>query len=177
MCPDFYHFLSYCAGRTKTAKLGSIVIVLPWHDLLRAAEEIPMLDNISGGHVILGIGRGAGKVEFDGFHLDMGESRERFIEAARDVLGALENDYMQYDRAFYKQPKKEIRPAPFKSFRDRTYAAAISSESSRIMAELGIGILITPQKPWDAVAEELEAYRAIFRKRNSLEAPPPIFAG
>ena len=177
MCPDVYQFLSYCAGRTKTAQLGSMVIVLPWHDPLRAAEEIAMLDNISGGRVILGIGRGAGKVEFDGFRLDMGESRERFVEAAQAVLGALENGYMEYDGAFYKQPKKEIRPAPFKSFRDRTYAAAVSPESSRIMAELGIGILIIPQKPWDAVAEELEAYRAIFRETNGLEAPPPISAG
>ncbi|MED5359565.1 MAG: LLM class flavin-dependent oxidoreductase [Pseudomonadota bacterium] len=49
--------------------------VIPWHDPLRAAEEVAMLDNISGGRVILGIGRGAGKVEFDGFRLDMGESR------------------------------------------------------------------------------------------------------
>ena len=126
MCPDVYHFLSYCAGRTKTAQLGSMVIVLPWHDPLRAAEEIAMLDNISGGRVILGIGRGAGKVEFDGFRLDMGESRERFVEAAQAVLGALENGYMEYDGAFYKQPRKDIRPAPFKSFRDRTYAAAVS---------------------------------------------------
>ena len=98
--------MSYCAGRTKTAKLGSMVILLPWHDLLRAAEEIAMLDNISGGRIILGIGRGAGKVEFDGFRLDMGESRERFVEAAQAVLGALENGYMEYDGAFYKQPKK-----------------------------------------------------------------------
>ena len=45
------------------------------------------------------------------------------------------------------------------------------------MAELGIGILIIPQKPWDAVAEELKAYRAIFRETNGLEAPPPISAG
>ena len=67
MCPDVYQFLTYMAGRTKTAKLGSMVIVLPWHDPMRAAEEISMLDNISGGRVILGLGRGAGKVEFEGF--------------------------------------------------------------------------------------------------------------
>ena len=41
MCPDVYQFLSYCAGRTKTAQLGSMVIVLPWHDPLRAAEDLP----------------------------------------------------------------------------------------------------------------------------------------
>ena len=171
MCPDVYQFLSYCAGRTKTAQLGSMVMVLPWQDPLRAAEEVAMLDNISGGRVILGIGRGAGKVEFDGFRLDMGESRVRFVEAAQAVLGALETGEMAFSGKYYNQPKTGIRPKPFKSFRDRTYAAAVSPESSRIMAELGIGILIIPQKPWDAVAKELHKYRAVFRDVNGKEAP------
>ena len=136
-------YISFCR-RTKTAHLGSLVLVLPWHDPLRAAEEVAMLDNISGGRVILGIGRGAGKVEFDGFRLDMGESRVRFVEAAQAVLGALETGEMAFSGKYYNQPKTGIRPKPFKSFRDRTYAAAVSPESSRIMAELGIGILIIP---------------------------------
>jgi alkanesulfonate monooxygenase SsuD/methylene tetrahydromethanopterin reductase-like flavin-dependent oxidoreductase (luciferase family) len=177
MCPDVYQFLAYCAGRTTTAKLGSMVIVLPWHDPLRAAEEIAMLDNLSGGRVILGIGRGAGKVEFDGFRLDMGESRERFVEAAQAVLGALESGVMDFQGQYYHQPKVTLRPAPFESFRARTYAAAVSPESSRIMAELGVGILVIPQKPWDAVREELERYRAVFRESNGRDAPPPIAAG
>ena len=79
MVPDVYQFLTYMAGRTEKAQLGSMVIVLPWHDPLRAAEEISMLDNLSGGRVILGLGRGAGRVEFEGFRLDMGESRPRFV--------------------------------------------------------------------------------------------------
>ena len=58
MCPDVIQFLSYMAGRTKHVQLGSMVMVLPWHDPMRAAEEVSMLDNLSGGRVILGIGRG-----------------------------------------------------------------------------------------------------------------------
>ena len=49
MCPDVVQFLSYMAGRTRTAKLGSMVVVLPWHDPMRVAEEVSMLDNLSGG--------------------------------------------------------------------------------------------------------------------------------
>lgn len=177
MCPDVYQFLTYMAGRTKTAKLGSMVIVLPWHDPIRAAEQISMLDNISGGRVILGLGRGAGKTEFDGFRLDMGESRERFIEAAEIVLSGLDQGYVEYDGSFYQQPRKDIRPAPFKSFRDRTYAAAVSPESSRIMARLGVGILIIPQKPWEHVEKELAEYRRIFHEEQGRDAPPPISAG
>src|SRR5438132_1903277 len=78
MCPDVLQFLTYMAGRTQRAQLGSMVVVLPWHDPLRVAEEVSMLDNISDGRLILGLGRGAGRVEFDGFRLSMDESRERF---------------------------------------------------------------------------------------------------
>src|SRR5262252_11132493 len=49
MCPDVVQFLAYMAGRTKTAQLGSMVVVLPWHDPMRVAEEVSMLDNLSGG--------------------------------------------------------------------------------------------------------------------------------
>ena len=65
--PTSLQFLSYMAGRTTHVQLGSMVVVLPWHDPMRVAEQISMLDHLSGGRMILGLGRGAGKVEFDGF--------------------------------------------------------------------------------------------------------------
>src|SRR6267142_1634427 len=163
MCPDVLQFLTYMAGRTQRAQIGSMVVVLPWHDPMRVAEEISMLDNISGGRLILGLGRGAGKVEFDGFRMPMDESRQRFVESAEMLLKGLEAGYCEYDGQFVKQPRAAIRPAPFKSFRGRTYAAAVSPESLPIMARLGVGILIIPQKPWKEVARELEAYREVYR--------------
>src|SRR5215831_18436615 len=60
MCPDVLQFLTYMAGRTKNIKLGSMVVVLPWHDPIRVAEQISMLDHISEGRMVLGMGRGAG---------------------------------------------------------------------------------------------------------------------
>jgi alkanesulfonate monooxygenase SsuD/methylene tetrahydromethanopterin reductase-like flavin-dependent oxidoreductase (luciferase family) len=177
MCPDVLQFLSYMAGRTTRAALGSMVVVVPWHDPMRIAEEVSMLDNLSDGRLILGLGRGAGKVEFDGFRLSMDEARPRFVEAAQMLLEGLERGYCEYQGDFVRQPRADIRPAPFKSFRGRTYAAAVSPESARIMAELGVGILIIPQKPWPEVAKELETYRAIYREVNGAEAPAPISAG
>jgi alkanesulfonate monooxygenase SsuD/methylene tetrahydromethanopterin reductase-like flavin-dependent oxidoreductase (luciferase family) len=177
MCPDVLQFLTYMAGRTRRAQLGSMVVVLPWHDPLRVAEEVSMLDNISGGRVILGLGRGAGRVEFDGFRLSMEESRPRFVESAEMLLRGLETGYCEYDGAFVKQPRAAIRPAPFQTFRGRTYAAAVSPESAPVMASLGVGLLIIPQKPWSEVARELETYREVYRTVNAAEAPAPICAG
>ena len=45
------------------------------------------------------------------------------------------------------------------------------------MAQLGVGILIIPQKPWELVVRELAEYRALFREVNGREAPPPVVAG
>ena len=177
LCPDVLQFLTYMAGRTRTIRLGSMVVVLPWHDPIRVAEQVAVLDHVSGGRFIFGIGRGLGRVEFEGFRVDMNESRERFVEYAQMILKGLEEGYCEYDGRFLRQPRRDIRPFPFKTFRGRTYAAAVSPESSRIMAELGLGILIIPQKAWQAVAEELREYRALYRQVNGSEPLPPIAAG
>ena len=153
--------------------MGSMVIVLPWHDPMRVAEEVSMLDNLSDGRMILGIGRGLARVEYGGFGQDMSQSRARFVESAEMLLNGLENGYCEYDGELIKQPLRDTRPAPFKSFKGRTYAAAISPESSRIMAELGVGLLIIPQKPWEEVAKELNTYRDVYLSVNQAEALLP----
>jgi len=141
------------------------------------AEQVVMLDHMSNGRFIFGIGRGLGRVEFEGFGVNQEDSREIFTESAQMILEGLERGYCEFDGRFIKQPKRNIRPRPFKSFRGRTYAAAVSPESSLIMAKLGIGILIIPQKPWDLVARELNDYRSTFRDANGTDAPPPIVGG
>src|SRR5580700_8742897 len=67
MCPDVLQFLTYFAARTERVQLGSMVVVLPWHNPMRVAEQVVMLDHYSNGRFILGLGRGLGRVEFEGF--------------------------------------------------------------------------------------------------------------
>ena len=177
MCPDVLQFLSYMAGRTERVQLGSMVVVLPWHDPMRIAEQFSVLDHLSGGRAIIGVGRGLGRGGFGGFRLDMSESRTRFAESAKMLVDSLENGVAEFDGELIKQPKVDIRPKPYKSFQGRTYAAAVSPESSLALAQLGLGILIIPQKPWSEVENELKAYREIFQEVNGAPAPPPIVVG
>jgi alkanesulfonate monooxygenase SsuD/methylene tetrahydromethanopterin reductase-like flavin-dependent oxidoreductase (luciferase family) len=177
MCPDVLQFLTYMAGATRAIQLGSMVCVLPWHDPLRVAEQVSMLDCLSRGRVIFGMGRGTGKVEFDGFRTEMSTARLRFKESAELVLTALETGVAEYHGELIEQPRVDLRPRPFKSFRGRTYAAAISPESARIMAEMGVGLLIIPQKPWNGVERELAEYRETYLEATGEYAPPPVVAG
>ena len=174
MCPDVLQFLSYMAGRTEHAKLGSMVVVLPWHDPVRVAEEFVMLDNLSDGRVVVGVGRGLARVEYQGFRLDMNQSRTRFNESAEMLVNALEQGFAEFDGELVQQPRVEIRPNPFKTFEGRTYAAAISPESSVVLAKLGVGVLIIPQKPWNDVQNELASYRATYQEVNEGEPPAPV---
>ncbi len=177
MCPSVFQFLTYMAGCTQKIQLGSMVAVLPWHDPLRVAEQVAMLDVISGGRTILGMGRGTGRVEFDGFRVAMPEARARFAEAADMVLTGLEQGWCEYHGEYVQQPRVDLRPRPHRSFQGRTYAAAVSTESAEIMAKMGVGILIVPQKPWHVVQAELAQYRATFKAATGRTAPAPYCAG
>jgi alkanesulfonate monooxygenase SsuD/methylene tetrahydromethanopterin reductase-like flavin-dependent oxidoreductase (luciferase family) len=149
------------------------VIVLPWHDPVRVAEEIAMLDALSGGRMILGIGRGLGRVEFDGFRVPMDESRERFVESATMILEGLERGFVELDGKHFQQPRRDIRPAPFRTFRGRTFAAAVSPESMPVMARLGVGLLVIPQKPWESVRTDFEVYHRVWAETHGAQSSPP----
>lgn len=174
MVPDPTQVLAYLAARTTTIKLGSMVIVLPWHHPVRITESIASLDILCGGRFLLGIGRGLGRIEFEGLGVPMGESRERFVEMAEIVLGALETGYVEYAGRHYRIPKRMLRPEPLRSFQGRRYSAAVSPESIDIVARLGLGLVVLPQKPWATIADELELYRARYEEINGEPAPPPI---
>jgi len=107
----------------------------------------------------------------------MGDSRELFVEYGEALLKGLESGVMEYHGKHYKAARDRHPPAPYKSFRGRTYAAAVSPESARIMAKLGVGLLIIPQKPWREVEKELTEYNTLFREINGTDAPQPISAG
>jgi len=173
LSPDPVQFLTYVAGRHPGVRLGTGVIVLPWHDPLRCAEQIILLDNLSGGRLILGLGRGLSHSEYRGYRVDMETSRERFVAYAQMVLEALETGVMEADNEFITQPRVELRPRPRHSFRGRTYAAAMSPDAMPVMARLGVGLLVVPQKPWEAVGADLEQYRATWRAAHGTDVPVP----
>jgi alkanesulfonate monooxygenase SsuD/methylene tetrahydromethanopterin reductase-like flavin-dependent oxidoreductase (luciferase family) len=174
MMPNPAQFLTWVAGRTQRALVGSMVMIIPWHDPIRVAEEIAVLDILSGGRVVFGVGRGLGAVEFDGFKLNMGESRQRFVEYAGAISNSLETGVLSSDGELYKQPPVEIRPRPSFTFRGRSYASAVSPESAQIMARFGYGLMLIAQKPWETVVKETKAYAELFESINGYEAPRPI---
>ncbi|HET7340789.1 MAG TPA: LLM class flavin-dependent oxidoreductase [Methylomirabilota bacterium] len=174
MSPSPTQLLSYFAGRTRRLTLGTAVIVLPWHDPVRVAEEIALLDVLSGGRCLFGFGRGAASVEYAGMRVPMEEARARFVETAKIVVLALTQESFEYQGDFFTIPRTAIRPRPISHPERRFYASSVSPESAEIMAKLGFGVLVVMQNEWPKAAEDIQRYRAIAASVGHTPRPPII---
>jgi alkanesulfonate monooxygenase SsuD/methylene tetrahydromethanopterin reductase-like flavin-dependent oxidoreductase (luciferase family) len=174
MSPSPTQLLSYYAGRTRRITLGTAVIVLPWHDPVRVAEEIALLDVLSGGRCLFGFGRGAASVEYAGFRIPMDEARPRFVEAAKIVVKALTHEVFDWDGEFFRIPRTTIRPRPISHPERRFYASSVSPESAEIMARLGFGVLVVMQNEWPKAAADIQRYREIAASVGHTPRPPII---
>lgn len=176
-CPDSVALLSYLAGCTERIGLGTAAVILPWNDPLRVAEKISLLDQLSGGRVRFGMGRGLSRREFEPFRgIELGETRARFDEASMMIVKALETGFIEGDGPFYPQPRTEIRPRPARSFKDRIYAVANSPDSVEACAQAGGRMIMFAEKQWDRRLPSIESHRARFREVHGREAGSVMIA-
>jgi alkanesulfonate monooxygenase SsuD/methylene tetrahydromethanopterin reductase-like flavin-dependent oxidoreductase (luciferase family) len=174
MSPAPVELLAYYAGRTRRLHLGTAVIVLPWHDPVRVAEQIALLDILCGGRCIFGFGRGAASVEYAGFRIPMGEARARFVEAAHVIVKALTQESFEHQGEFFQIPRTAIRPRPISHPERRFHASAVSPDSAEIMAKLGFGVLMVMQNEWPKAAEAINDYRKVATAAGHTPRPPII---
>lgn len=175
-CPDNITYLAHVAGLTKRILLGTGAAILPWHQPLRLTEQIAMLDQLSGGRALFGMGRGLARREYELMDVAMDSSRARFDEAAPMILDALETGVFQGDGPYYAHPPTPIRPRPSKSFADRKYCVAMSPDSVETAARLGARMTLFLYKPIEEIAKDVSSYQDKFREYHHAEPPRPVMA-
>ena len=175
MSPDNIQFLSYMAAKTSKIGLMTGAVILPWHENpMRIVERMIVLDYLSNGRAMFGIGRGLARREYDTFGIDMNEARDRFDEAAECVMSGLETGICEWETKHFKQARTEVRPRPLESFRDRFFSVAMSSDSVPVCAKLGARMMSFAQKPWDQMAPHFESYRELYMQHHGVAPKPPI---
>jgi alkanesulfonate monooxygenase SsuD/methylene tetrahydromethanopterin reductase-like flavin-dependent oxidoreductase (luciferase family) len=172
MCPDNVVLLANVAGRTSRLKLGTAAVILPWNDPLRVAEKMIMLDILSDGRAIFGMGRGLSRVEYAPFGIAMSESRARFDEASAMIARALETGWIEGDGPYYPQPRVQLRPSPPRSFQGRLYCVAGSPDSVTSCVSLGAALLTIVTQPVPNLMPTFTGYRDQYRAAHGVEAPP-----
>lgn len=175
-CPDPVQALSYVAAKTKTIKLMPAAIILPWNDPLRVVEKMAMLDSLSEGRAVLGMGRGAARREFKPFGRDLADSREIFDEAALIILDGLETGVVKADTKWFQIPETEIRPRPEGWTRDRAVTVSMSPSSAEVAADYGLKALRFSQGDWSKALPEIDKYRDTFKAKHGKAAPPFIIS-
>ncbi|HZZ51793.1 MAG TPA: LLM class flavin-dependent oxidoreductase [Pseudonocardia sp.] len=177
--PDPLQALTYLAAKTSRIQLGTGALILPWWqgqtDPLRLAERISMLDSLSDGRLLLGIGRGLARDEYAGFGVEMDESRERFFESATMILDGLDNGYIEHEGKYFKQERRDIFPKPERGFRDRLFNIAMSPESTLAAADFGGTMMcFNYQHDIEKQADQFNTWRERFREKQGTEPPPPV---
>lgn len=175
-CPDPIQALTWVAAKTKTIKLMPAAVILPWNDPLRVVEKAAMLDSLSEGRLILGMGRGAARREFTGFREDIADSREMFDEAAIIIMEGLRTGIVQADTKHYQQPPVEVRPRPENWSPDRMLMVSMSPSSAEVAADLGLKALRFSQGEWEYSMPEINAYRTTFEAKHGKKAPPFVIS-
>jgi alkanesulfonate monooxygenase SsuD/methylene tetrahydromethanopterin reductase-like flavin-dependent oxidoreductase (luciferase family) len=169
---DPLQILTWLGARTQKIKLGSAGIVLPWWTQpIRIAERISVLDAMTNGRFMIGFARGAARREFEAFGIPMAETRERFDEAAKMIIKALQTGYMEGEGPFFPQKRTEIRPRPSRGLQDRVYAVAMSPDSAEAIAALDTKLMQFVQSAPEKHLPNLEIFRREFKRQHNREAP------
>lgn len=135
--------LAWVAARTTTLRVGTAVIVVPWHNPILLAEQAATLDLMSGGRLDLGIGRGYRHNEFDGFCMDPAEADSRFEEAVGLMKKAWSSDRrFSHEGRHWRFHDIVVEPPPAQSPHPPLWIAAGKAESIKRVAALGCNLLL-----------------------------------
>lgn len=153
--------LSYFAGRTSRISMGTMIIVMPWHNPLRVAEDITFLQLVMGDRELnIGFGRGLGRREFKALGVDQNESASRFREGVEIVKLALTDEIFDYHGEMYQMDGVAMRPRPLDPQRliDDMCFSWGSPTSAPVGAALGLRPLLIPQKALEEYHVDLEQF-------------------
>ncbi|MGH8011718.1 MAG: LLM class flavin-dependent oxidoreductase, partial [Candidatus Binataceae bacterium] len=157
--------LAAVASVTNRVRLGSGVVVLPFNDPVRIAEEGAMVDLLSDGRLELGVGRGFQPVEFHGFGVDPTQSEEIFDEALEIILRAWTAETVAFKGHHFKVAEHAVRPKPLQKPHPPIWVAALNTPSFEIAGRGGHNLLysLVPGFQHSMVADHLETYRRALR--------------
>jgi alkanesulfonate monooxygenase SsuD/methylene tetrahydromethanopterin reductase-like flavin-dependent oxidoreductase (luciferase family) len=169
------NLLTWVAARTKTLRVGTAVLVLPWHNPVLLAEQAATIDLLSGGRLDFGIGKGYRHNEFASFNIPMEEAEERFQEGLAVILKSWtseqrfshEGKYWTFNDVIVEPPTRQ-KPHP------PVWMGAASENSLRQVAERGFNLLLDQFATPDEVAERIAFFKAEVEKRERTFDPMEV---
>lgn len=168
VCPSVHLMGMHVANQTKNLRIGMAVSLAAFYHPLRLAEEVALLDVLSGGRVNWGAGRGFDPSEFQTFGVPPDQSTARFREAVRIVLAAWQNERLTWQSETWQFDNVEVLPKPAQAPFPPTWVAGSSPDSVAWAGELGQSVMFSPHLPFATLADQRRIFRESLIKHGHL---------
>jgi alkanesulfonate monooxygenase SsuD/methylene tetrahydromethanopterin reductase-like flavin-dependent oxidoreductase (luciferase family) len=129
------------AARTKRVRIGQDVMLVPFMNPVRLAEDLAVLDNLSNGRMMLGAGMGYVPSEFAGMGVPRKERRARMDDALEILRRAWTGEEFSYSGEAFQVEKTRVRPRPLQPGGPTLWVAAMSEAGARRAARFGAHLL------------------------------------
>jgi len=159
VCPSVHIMGMHAADITENIRIGTGVSLAAFYHPLRLAEEVALLDNLSGGRVNWGAGRGFDATEMRVFGVEQRDSHDRFHENVDIVLKAWQCERLTYEGRFHTFRDVEVLPKPLQNPLP-TWIGASSPNAIEWAASLGHAILMDPHSTHAEIRRKYNAYRS-----------------
>jgi alkanesulfonate monooxygenase SsuD/methylene tetrahydromethanopterin reductase-like flavin-dependent oxidoreductase (luciferase family) len=164
--------LAYLAARTRKIRLGTAVVVLPWHNPVLIAEQVATLDLLSGGRVDFGVGKGYRQAEFDGFCIPIAEATDRFDEAMEIIRKAWTTEGRFSHRSqHWRYDNIVVEPEPLQRPHPPLWLAAGSHDSIRRAAREGYHLLLDQLAQTHQIIQRIAIFREECEKTGRPYTP------
>jgi alkanesulfonate monooxygenase SsuD/methylene tetrahydromethanopterin reductase-like flavin-dependent oxidoreductase (luciferase family) len=152
--------LAYLAAKTRNIRLGTAVVVMPWHNPVLVAEQVATLDLLSSGRVDFGVGKGYRQAEFDGFCIPIAEATERFDEAMEIIRKAwTSKGRFSHHGKLWHYDNVVVEPEPLQRPHPPLWLAAGSHDSVRRAAREGYNLLLDQLAQTDQIIRRIAIFR------------------
>ena len=158
--------LGAVALRTKTLRLGPGVLLLPLYDPLHVAEHATILDVISGGRFIMGLGQGYRKEEFAAFHVPLNDRPGRMREGVEALRAFWTQPVANYEGQHYQYKDVTLRPPPKQKPHPPIWMAAKKKKAVELAAQLGDAWFADPITPLSVLKARMQDYRAMLKQQG-----------
>jgi len=172
MSPSPSVFLSAVAQRTRRLRFGPLVYTLALYHPLRLADEICMLDQMSGGRFELGVGRGVSPIEIEYFGFDPARSQAMYLEAYQVILQALRGGTLTFEGSYYRFKDVPLQLAPLQRPHPPIWYGLSNPESAEFAADNRFNVVSNAAPK--AVRVITDRYRAEWVKKGNDPAKIPF---
>lgn len=153
--------LAAVAARTTRLRLGTTSYLLPLRHPLHAASEVAVLDRLSGGRVILGVGRGFRRATFDAFEVPVAKKRSLFEAALGAMIAAWQGEPVAFEGGEDADGRPvTLAPRPVQKPHPPIWVAAFGPKAMAQAGRLALPYLASPIEPFARLEENLAQHRA-----------------